>query len=116
MRGLARRTRPMTIGNGFFQDFLSGWEIRHLKVGAPSPPSPLRWQGGATVRKVLWQILAPRSWGTEPVVRCWCAGIAAYLFCENCAMAECINGLGACKMLRPLVSIPLSPPLSVGAD
>jgi hypothetical protein len=76
----------------------------------------LHWQGGATVRKVLWQILGPRSWGTEPVVGCWCAGIAAYLFYENSAMAECISGLNAYKMLRPLVSIPVAPLLSVGAD
>jgi cytochrome c oxidase assembly factor CtaG len=47
---------------------------------------------------------------------CWCAGIAAYLFCENSPMAECISGLGAYRMLRPLVYIPLAPPLSVGAD
>jgi hypothetical protein len=44
--------------------------------------------------KVLWQILGARSWGTEPVVvRCWCAGIAAYLFYKNSAMAKCISGL-----------------------
>jgi hypothetical protein len=42
------------------------------------------------------------SWGTEPVVvRCWCAGIAAYLFYKNSAMAECISGLSAYKMLWP---------------
>jgi hypothetical protein len=34
------------------------------------------------------------AWGTEPVVvRCWCAGIAAYLFDKNSAMAKCISGL-----------------------
>jgi hypothetical protein len=41
--------------------------------------SPLAgWRQGS---KVLWQLLGPRSCGTEPiVVRCWCGGIAAYLF------------------------------------
>jgi hypothetical protein len=70
---------------------------------------------------VLWRILGPRSWGTEPVViLCWCAGIADYLFYKISAMAECmISGLSAYKMLWPyvaLMAIPVLPPLSVGAD